>query len=497
MALTALFRSTEVLQTMFVKLPRTIMSISKAKTKPNAIWSFFSSVKLTIVLLIILAFASILGTLIPQMPQRESVEFARGLSPGLFRLFSSMNLFDMYHSFWFRLLIGCLAMNLFICSIDRLPAAWKRFRLRPSADRSNPFRELPPNQTFLTVGDFEGTTNQVAQVLKTHYKKIERKNSAGKYYFLGEKGRYSHFGVYLVHLSILIILIGGLVGSLFGFEGYISIIEGEQIDSITVRKRETPLKLGFEVRCDKFFVEFYENGAPKEYRSELSFSTDGKAVEKGSLLVNHPIKFRGITFYQSSYGKVPGNKVRLKIARHASNDVFTSVEAEQGKLLPLPGSEGRFQVLKTDGNLRGMMGPAALISIRPEKGDETRFWVFQNWEMLQKRFPGEMLQSPFLNPSSFRPYTFFLEDLESKFYTGLQVNRDPGVSIVWAGCFLMIGGFFVTFFMSHRRIWVRISREKGGNVISIAGTASKNPVGLQRELARLTHNLKDVLDKRK
>jgi cytochrome c biogenesis protein len=408
-----------------------------------------------------------------------------------------MNLFDMYHSFWFRLLIGCLAMNLFICSIDRFPAAWKKFRLRPSPDRNSPFQDLPSNQTFLAPGDLEGTANRVVQILKTHYKKIERKNAAGNYYFLAEKGRYAHFGVYFVHLSILIILIGGLVGSFFGFEGYVNIIEGEQTDSITVRKRETPLELGFEVRCDKFFVEFYENGTPKEFRSELTFSKDGKAVEKGSLLVNHPIKFKGITFYQSSYGTVPGNKIRLKISRHASNDESTSVEAEKGKLLPLPGNEGRFQVLKTDGNLRGMMGPAALISIRPEKGDETRFWVFQNWEMLQKRFPREMLQSPALNPSAFKPYTFFLEDLESKFYTGLQVNRDPGVSIVWAGCFLMIGGFFVTFFMSHRRIWVRISREKDGSVISIAGSASKNPVGLQRELARLTYNIKNVVSKGK
>ena len=102
-----------------------------------------------------------------------------------------------------------------------------------------------------------------------------------------------------------------------------------------------------------------------------------------------------------------------------------------------------------------------------------------------------------LNPSAFKPYTFYLEDLESKFYTGLQVNRDPGVSIVWIGCFLMIGGFFVTFFMSHRRIWVRVSSEKQGSTISIAGTSNKNPVGLQRELSHLGIDLNGYLNKRK
>ena len=102
-----------------------------------------------------------------------------------------------------------------------------------------------------------------------------------------------------------------------------------------------------------------------------------------------------------------------------------------------------------------------------------------------------------LNPSAFKPYTFYLEGLESKFYTGLQVNRDPGVSLVWIGCFLMIGGFFVTFFMSHRRIWIRVSSAKRGSTISIAGTSNKDPVGLQRELSHLAIELNSYLNKRK
>ena len=492
-----LCRLSEKLQPVRLNYRKTVMAKSTSKTKSNSVWRFFSSVKLTIVLLIILAITSILGTVIPQMPQRESVEFARGLSPGMFKLFSFINLFDMYHSLWFRLLIGCLALNLIICSMDRFSATLKQFRFRPGVDRSKPFQNLPLNQTFLADGNVEDTANQVTQFIKGRYKKIQSKHAGDKYYFLSEKGKYSRFGVYLVHLSVLIIVIGGLMGSFFGFDGYANIVEGEQIDAIELRKGTTPLKLGFKVRCDKFTVDFYENGAPREYRSDLSFFVNGKEVKKGNLLVNHPIKFRGITFYQSSYGNIPGNKVRLKIVWHTSEHKFIGMEAEQGHSFPLPGNEGQFQVLKVDANLRGMMGPAALISIRPEQGEETRFWVFQNWETLQNRFPKQMLQAPMLNPSAFKPYTFYLERLESKFYTGLQVNRDPGVSLVWIGCFLMIGGFFVTFFMSHRRIWIRVSSAKRGSTISIAGTSNKDPVGLQRELAHLAVKLNGYLNKRK
>ena len=71
-----------------------------------------------------------------------------------------------------------------------------------------------------------------------------------------------------------------------------------------------------------------------------------------------------------------------------------------------------------------------------------------------------MLASPKFNPSVFKPYTFSLIGLQTRYYTGLQANRDPGVSIVWAGCFMMIAGLFVSFFLSHKRIWVRILKKR-------------------------------------
>jgi len=102
------------------------------------------------------------------------------------------------------------------------------------------------------------------------------------------------------------------VGSFFGFDAYVNILAGEQIDTVMLRKTMRPLKLDFTVRCDKFTVDFYENGAPKEYRSDLSFLVKGKEMAKEKLLVNHPVEFMGITFYQANYGSIPGKTVRVK-----------------------------------------------------------------------------------------------------------------------------------------------------------------------------------------
>ncbi len=460
--------------------------------KANVILRFFSSVRLTIVLLIIIAIVCILGTLIPQ--QDGAVEFARGLSPELFRLFSAFGLFDMYHAPWFRFLIGCLTLNILVCSIDRFPGTWKLFRAKPRPERSKPFDGLPPQQTFKVRGDVKGASDPVSQFLKRRFRGIIEKKADDKHFFYSEKGRYSRFGVYLVHLSVVMILIGALVGFFSGFEGYVNIMEGEQVDSIKLKKRIIPFKLGFEVRCDGFTVDFYENNAPKEYKSQLSFLVNGELVEKRSLLVNHPAQFRGVTFYQASYGTVPGKKISLKISQDKGEQNSIALDVEAGTPTQLPGNEGEFSIIDTKADFMNS-GAAVLISIRPINGEKKQFWVFQDFEKIRKRLPGPMLQSPKFDPASFKPYTFFLDGVESSYYTGLQVNKDPGAPIVWIGFFLIIAGFFVTFFMSHRRIWVRISSEAGGARISVAGISNKNPVGLKRELEHLTEELLSRFEK--
>ena len=89
----------------------------------NPLWKFFCSVKLTVVLLLSLAFTSIIGTVIPQNENPEAYLQAYGAFR--YQLLSALGIFDMYHSWWFQGLLLFLTVNIVVCSIDRLQGSWK------------------------------------------------------------------------------------------------------------------------------------------------------------------------------------------------------------------------------------------------------------------------------------------------------------------------------------------------------------------------------------
>src|SRR3989337_3964977 len=92
----------------------------------DQVWKFFTSIKLAIFIIIILAVASIIGTIIEQNQPLE--KYRQFYSDGTIRLFESLNLFDMYHSWWFLLLLVLLTVNLSCCTLDRLPRTVKVVR---------------------------------------------------------------------------------------------------------------------------------------------------------------------------------------------------------------------------------------------------------------------------------------------------------------------------------------------------------------------------------
>ncbi|HEX8947773.1 MAG TPA: cytochrome c biogenesis protein ResB, partial [Dissulfurispiraceae bacterium] len=74
-------------------------------------------------------------------------------------------------------------------------------------------------------------------------------------------------------------------------------------------------------------------------------------------------------------------------------------------------------------------------------------------------------------------------------YTGLQVRKDPGVWIVYLGSLVMALGLYAAFFMSHRRVWARITGDKNGAKVLVAASANKNKAAFEQKIDKLVKTL--------
>lgn len=457
----------------------------------SGIWSFFASVQLAVVLLSLIAFFALIGTLVPQ--REAAVEFGEKLSPALLTFLQKMQVFDLYHSVWFILLSGLLAVNLLICSLDRFPMAWRRFRMRHEPRNDEAFKYLPEGNAFQTAADIQKAAAAASTLLQKKYRNVERTDEADGIFLCAQKGRFSLFGVYIVHLSILLLIAGAVVGAFFGVEAYVNIAEGEAVSSVHLRGNDQTLALPFSVRCDKFTVEFYESGMPKTYQSDLSFIKDNRVIHSGKLRVNHPITFEGYNFYQSSYDKAAGGKATIALVRDGGRRDVMNVA--KGYDFDLPGGEGTFHVLRVEADLM-KMGPAIKVAV-DSKGIQTAFWVFQQIDKIRAANPGMISQMPILNPGSFRPYTFVLMGMEDKYLTGLQVNRDPGAPMVAFAAVLLIGGLMLILFSYARTVFIRIDQKDSGASVAVVGKSYKNAAGLQKEVQYVLAELQNNLEKSK
>jgi len=447
------------------------------KTTKNTVWSFFSSVRLTIALLIIIALAAIVGTVVPQ--QDTAREAFQKLPPALAGVLKILQLSDLYHSAWFLLLMALLTVNLVVCSLNRLPSSLRLYRRKPDPARAGLYEDLSPDRILVAGGSPEDETGKMERVLGKSFGSAERKQTDQATYLWGHRGAWSYFGVYVIHAGVLVIILGAVIGSILGFDGNVNIPEGGSADRIELRGGKGAMDLGFSVTCDKFSVEFYDSGMPKLYQSDLSFLRDGQIQARGSLMVNHPLEFNGISFYQSSYGAVPGEAV-LKITKKGEQLVR---RAHQGERFEIDGGKAQVEILRIEGNLM-RMGPAVKVGITA--GDRAvSFWVFKFIDAIEEQNPMISKQVPQFNPGLYKPYLFELEGVESSYYTGLKVTRDPGVPIVGAGAFLLVAGFLLTFFSSHQQVYVRVDRRHGKTRVSIAGRCNRDPVKLDRAIDKL------------
>jgi cytochrome c biogenesis protein len=444
----------------------------------TTIWDFLCSLKLTIITLILLAVTSIIGTVIQQ--NKSPQEYIELYGETTFRLFEALQFFDMYRSWWFVSLLTLFTANLVACSIKRFPRVYKTVKEPVLVADDTHYRTMSNVEEITSGASPEALRDKISAFLGTRFGQPVVTEQDGKIHLFAQKGAYARFGVYVTHLSIVVIFLGAIIGNVFGYKGFVNIVEGTETDQVWLRGKSDPIPLGFSVRCDEFSVSYYENSSrPKEFKSLLTVTDNGQVVkDKRPVIVNDPLTYKGITFYQSSYGPAGDPTFNLRVRMRDSGETANLV-ARQGQRMQLPGGAGFFRVADFTPSFQNF-GPAARIEVFQDMGSQPRsFVVLQAHPEFDAQRGGAEIIS--------------LLGYEQRFYTGLQVAKDPGVWTVWVGCTLLVVGSMIAFFLSHRRIWVTIQPLAGKTGIKIGGTAHRNQPAFEIFFDDLKKGLKEEL----
>jgi cytochrome c biogenesis protein len=450
---------------------------TKEKGIFDILYDLFRSLKLTIFLFILLAIVSIIGTLIAQNAPR--LEYIQQYGIGLYEVLNFFSLFDMYHSWWFSTILFLLVINLIACSTNRLPGVLSQISRTRTGLEDSMLKALPYVERVQIKSKGEATAEEsVRSLLKKGFGNSVRFESESTITFFSEKGRFSRLGVYIAHLSLLFILIGGLIGSVYGFRGYVDMLVGETVNQIFLRAKdgEVPKPIDFSVRCDDFKITYYdlpgkEERHVKEYTSLLSILENGKEVLKKAVQVNHPLYYKGLAFYQAGYGTFHDITLGIQWKNKKEKATF---KAPEGATVPVPNSNNFIRVLKYSPEVHNFGEGVQVVLLKPSQ-EPRPFWLLKAFPKFDEQRGDE--------------FTLTFEGDSPKQYTGLQVTKDPGVWVVWTGCGLMIFGIIVSFFFSHQRVWVRIPKTPGGEIV-LAGSANKNRMGFEKTFGQLVEGIR-------
>jgi cytochrome c biogenesis protein len=463
---------------------------------PKRIHKVLSSLRTGVILLILVGIASALGTFILQRPATDPDKLTRAYSPATLLWLDRLGLTDVFHAWWFLTLLGLVSLSIVLVSIDRFPGAW-RFYARPYRKTDSHFRSALPNKIELPINNTEEGLNAAERALKKSGWPVERiadttDTPTIEPSLYSERHRFSVMAVYIVHASLLLIFAGGIIDGVFGYSGFMALENGQVSNSIELRKGGTR-QIPFSVKCNGAGEETYADGSPKRWWSKLAVVENGQQIKAKEIVVNDPLIYRGLRFYQASFGST-GKLVGLKTvitpksggdAREMFLPMDQAIEIAPNTSVTLAEYIPDFfirdnQIFKKSDD---PVNPAFRLQVKNTAAkEETKLWIFPAYNSAAQ---GD-------NKTG---YNIDFREMKMGYFTGLEVSHEPGQWLVWGGVLLMGTGLFVAFYMVHMRVWVTVVNDARGNlVLWVGGQANKNRDRFEQKFNDLVDNIRTELE---
>ncbi len=301
---------------------------------------------LAITLLVAVAIASVIGTVLKQNEPYNN--YVMKFGPYWFEVFKNLGLFDIYGAAWFLILLGFLLVSTSVCVYRNSPSIIKdmrHFRLDVQVKSLRAFKHK--DEWAVAASPAETAADLGKRLQELGYRTRLKQREEGVV-LAGMKGSVSRLGYLLSHVAIVVICVGGLIdGNLplklaemrgeikaetrdipvseippesmlpannSSFRGSVNIPEGGRANFIFIGLRDGYLvqNLPFSIELEDFRIEHYSSGMPKSFESTIIIhDKDLEEPLKREIAVNHPLIYKGHAIYQASFSD-GGSKLKLK-----------------------------------------------------------------------------------------------------------------------------------------------------------------------------------------
>jgi cytochrome c biogenesis protein len=419
-----------------------------------------ADLRLAIALLLVIAIASILGTIIEQ---GESLAFYQAnypSDPALFgfldwKMLLTLGLDHVYRTWWYLSILILFGASLTACTFTRQITALRWF------SRTWNFYTQPRqfNKLALSGELDQGSLAAITPLLQQRGYRIFTRDRA----LYAQKGVAGRIGPILVHASMLIILAGAIYGAMTGFFAQEIVPSGQtfQIRNIFDAGPWAAAQIpqDWSVKVNKFWIDYTPEGAIDQFYSDLSvLDAEGQAVKQKTIHVNEPLRYRGVTLYQADWG-IAAVRVRLNNS--------PVLEVPMGQL-----NQGKSRIWGTWLPTKPDMSDGVSLVATDLQGT---LLIYDNQGQLVSTVRKGMA-------TEVNGVTLAIADIIGS--TGLQIKADPGIPLVYLGFGLLMVGVLMSY-ISHSQVW---ALEADGH-FWVGGRTNRAQVAFERELLEIMQAL--------
>ena len=400
------------------------------------VFRLLADLRFSIFILLLISFCSILGTIIEQDQSIEIYKINYPLTNPVFRVLTwdrilQFGLDHVYKTWWFFLLIFLFGLSLVLCSfLQQLPSL-KIARRCQFFRTTNQFYRLKIS-TILNNFSFNRI---LSRIKKNKYSIFQQKNIIYCY-----KGLIGRIAPIIVHFSMILILLGTIIGSLFGFKAQEIVPKTEtfHIQNILNNGQLTIIPKT-SARINDFWITYTKNKTISQFYSDISILDNyGNEKDRKTISVNYPFIYSNIYYYQTDW-----NLIGLRF--QTSNNEITEYP-----LINILNNQNKVWLTWVSANQQISNGIIIIID------------SVQGYCSIYNEI-GKFLGNIELNESvNFQNSISLLEIINS---TGLQVKTDAGIPLIYIGFFFLMISTLISY-ITYSQIWLIQKNQKlfiGGN----------------------------------